>query len=122
MNASKLLLAAALAATLAGGTAFAAIGVAPASFTAASPTIPVPTKVVHPTGLPSRYENANVELTFILDTQGVPHEVRPVGLMASDLAARLLPAVSQWRFTPLTVNGHAVRGRVVLPLTLVDGT
>ena len=82
---------------------------------------PEPVKIVHPTGLSRRYENVSVKVTFTLDENGVPHDVQPYGWMDGDLANRLLPVVSQWRFTPSKADGHPVSTRVVMPLQLVEG-
>ncbi len=90
---------------------------APAQFTA-----PVPLTVVHPTNLPNAYRNVTVAVQVTIDRNGVAHNVLPVGDMPKDLASRLMPAVSQWTFTPArNAKGEAVQKTVILPLTLVDG-
>jgi outer membrane biosynthesis protein TonB len=88
----------------------------------AKATLPVPVSVVHPTNLPRQYENVTVQVELTVDAKGVPHNVKPAGQMPKDLAARLVPAVSQWRFEPAhTADGKAVAATVVLPLELVEG-
>jgi outer membrane biosynthesis protein TonB len=88
----------------------------------AKATLPVPVSVVHPTNLPRQYENVTVQVELTIDEKGVPHNVKPAGQMPKDLAARLVPAVSQWRFEPAhTADGKAVATTVVLPLELVEG-
>jgi hypothetical protein len=85
-------------------------------------SLPVPQSVVHPTGLPRQYENVTVQMALTVDESGVPHHVTTVGQVPKDLAARLIPVVSQWRFTPAhSADGKAIAATVVLPLELVDG-
>lgn len=83
-------------------------------------TLPIVTKMVHPDGLPTCYEGVTVTLAMTIDEKGVPHDVVPADRIAKDLAARLIPVVAQWRFTPCVVDGHAVARKVLLPLKLVD--
>lgn len=108
-----------LATSLLAATAFAA---APTSATAAtSDSIrPVPLEIVHPTGLPSRFKDATVELTFTIDETGNVRDIAPAGYMADDLAKKLIPVVAQWRFTPMIVDGRPVPVRVIFPLTLAE--
>ena len=83
---------------------------------------PVPVSIVHPTQLNQAYSNYTTTVSFVIDTEGRVHDVRPVGDMPKDLQARLLPAVSQWTFKPsVNAKGQAIERHVVLPLTLVDG-
>ncbi len=82
---------------------------------------PVPLKVVHPTNLPPSYENETVEVTFMLDAKGVPHDVKSMARLPEQVSKNLLPAVAQWRFTPFYRNGQATPTQVVLPLKLIDG-
>jgi outer membrane biosynthesis protein TonB len=116
-----------LAATLAGvafsaTNSFAAANDQCAACSTAKATLPVPISVVHPTNLPRQYENVTVQIELTIDENGVPHNVKPAGQMPKDLAARLLPAVSQWRFKPShTADGKAIATTVVLPLELVEG-
>ncbi len=89
---------------------------------ASSPEIaPVPVKAVHPTRIPLQYEGSEVALAMTIDKDGVPHDVRAAGWIPSDLAARVIPAVRQWRFSPAYVNHKPAAVSVVLPLKLVDG-
>lgn len=82
---------------------------------------PTPVSVVHPTDLPRQYENATVRVSMVIDRNGVPHDVKAVGPMDRALAERLLPVVSQWRFSPQLKDGKPVDASVVLPLQLIEG-
>ncbi|PTY08745.1 hypothetical protein DB347_04005 [Opitutaceae bacterium EW11] len=83
-------------------------------------TLPSPTKTVGFTQLPRRFENAVVNVTMVVDPQGVPHQIASERRMPEDLSARLMPALSQWRFSPaLDPKGNPVSMRVVIPLELV---
>lgn len=109
------LLTATLAGLLAASPAFAATSLTRPDALKA----PLPVSVVPPTGMPACYENSQIRVAFTLDQTGTPHHVVPVGAMPADLAARVIPAVSQWRFTPCTDrNGKAVPREVILPLLL----
>lgn len=115
-----LLIAALTGVVLSSSSAIAASADAPAKCDGATKKL-TPVHVVHPTELPRQYENVTVQLSMTIDEKGVPRDVQAIGQMPKDLAARLLPAVAQWRFTPNYVNGRPVATRVVLPLELVEG-
>ncbi|HVU35016.1 MAG TPA: energy transducer TonB [Opitutaceae bacterium] len=117
MKYSKFLLAAALAGALVSSRAFAAPTAAPAA-----KQLPVLVKVVHPTQLPPSFKDAGVTVSFELDEHGVPHQVAMVTYVPDTVAKHLLPAVAQWRFTPMLENGKPVKTRVIMPLKLVEGT
>lgn len=82
--------------------------------------LPAPSKVVGFTQLPRRFENAVVHVVLTVDEKGTPRDVAGWPRMPADLAERILPAVSQWTFTPaLDQDGNPRPMRVVLPLQLV---
>lgn len=115
-----------IAATLAGvalsANVFAATCDQCATGGTAKATLPIPQTVVHPTGLPRQYENVTVQFALTVDENGIPHNVTTVGQVPKDLATRLVPVVSQWRFTPAhSADGKAIASTVVMPLELVDG-
>lgn len=93
---------------------------APAAPAAAAPsaTKPYPIKVVNPTELPRSFSKSTVTLALKLDANGVPSEIQPISRVDKKVAARLVEAVSQWRFAPITVNGKPVAGPAVLPLEI----
>lgn len=106
--------------------ATASLASASPSTDAASPSAqrslrPEPRHVVTPLGLPSRFKGATVKLTFTIDAQGNVHDVAPVGRMPADLAKHLLPAIAQWKFSPMYENGQAVPVKVIFPLLLAEG-
>ncbi len=102
-------------------TALASLFVTAAFAAPAATTAPVPVKVVHPVNLPPSYENETVEVTFMLDAAGVPHNVKAVDRIPEQVSKNLLPAVAQWRFTPFYKDGQATPTRIVLPLKLING-
>ncbi|ACB74300.1 energy transducer TonB [Opitutus terrae] len=107
-----------LAAALLATGAAAATPDTPITADTASTVRPVPVQVVAPTGLPSRFKDATVKLTFIIDAAGNVHDVAPVGFMPEDLKQKLLPVIAQWKFQPMLENGRAVPVRAIFPLTL----
>ena len=84
-------------------------------------TLPVPVEVVHFSNLPRQYENVTIKLALTIDEKGQPHNVRAAEPIPADLAKRILPLVTQWRFTPSYVDGKPVTARVILPLELIEG-
>ena len=114
MKSANLLLAACLSGVLLAGPAFAV--------NSRSSTLPKPIKVVHPVDLPPSFKNAEVMLSFVLDQNGVPHDVTAVKYLPDSVANKLLPVVAQWRFTPMLKDGHPVQARVILPLKLIEGS
>jgi len=82
---------------------------------------PVVSKAVMPTGLPTRYEGATVEVAFTVDATGQPRNIQLLQESDSRLIKRLVLAISQWRFTPAQKNGVPVSTRVVMPLKLLAG-
>jgi len=82
---------------------------------------PTVTRVVNPTGLPQRVEGATVDVAFVIDRAGQPHNIRLLGSSDPALVQRLLPAIAQWRFTPAQKKGAPVASYVVMPIKLVAG-
>ncbi len=83
--------------------------------------MPVPIKVVSPTAIPRAYEDTTVELRLLIDQNGVPSEIEPVGMLPVQVSERLRTALRQWRFSPRYVGGQPVATRVQLPLHLIAG-
>ena len=80
--------------------------------------LPHPVKVVNVTDLPMTFVKSTVFVELRLDAQGVPTAVRALGPVDRSVAARVVSAVSQWRFTPKQVDGVPVAGQFVLPLEI----
>jgi TonB family protein len=83
----------------------------------AAPTV---TKVVHPTGLNRRYEGATITVSLTVDETGQAHDVRILSSDDPALARSLVPAITQWQFSPARKNGAPVPAQVVLPIQLVE--
>lgn len=79
-------------------------------------TNPYPVKVVKPTNLPRTFVKSTVNLALTVDENGVPKDIKPVGRVDKAVAARVIAAVSQWRFSPKQVDGVPVAGEFVLPV------
>lgn len=79
-------------------------------------TNPVPVKVVNPTNLPRTFVKSTVNIALTVDENGVPKDIQAVGRVDKALAARVVAAVAQWRFSPKQVDGVPVSGRFVLPI------
>lgn len=111
MNRFKLILSTLIASSILSTSAFATV----TQFNA----VPRPVEVVEPTDLPSRYVGETVNVTFLVDEMGNPSEIKLVDHADdTELANSLLPAMAQWKFTPLQKNGQAVSHRVMLPVEL----
>ena len=82
-------------------------------------TLTAPVKIVQPIGLSREFENFTIQLTFTIDETGTPRDIVPDKPLPAELSARLLPAFSQWKFSPVFRDGVAVPTRVALPLKLV---
>lgn len=118
MNSLKLLAGAVLFGGLISSSLFASDAVTGAKHgQSALSAVPHPSKVVAPEGLPRRFVGKTVKLTFTIDENGRPRDISMVKPTDRDLARSLVPALSQWRFTPAQENGVPVAKRVVLPLT-----
>lgn len=83
--------------------------------------VPVVAKVVNPTGLPQRAEGQTIDVAFTVDASGQPRNIRLLGVSDPTLSKSLIPALSQWRFTPVQKNGVPVSTHVVMPIKLLAG-
>ncbi|MBL9216410.1 MAG: TonB family protein [Opitutaceae bacterium] len=84
--------------------------------------VPVVNKVVNPTNLRRHHMGAEVEVAFTVDATGQPRDIRFVKPVDHELAARLMPALEQWRFTPAQKNGVPVPTKVVMPLKVISNS
>jgi len=121
MKTIKFLLGAALVGTLSTVSTFASTG-QPAAAVSGPTDKPSVLSTVSPTELPLRHEGALVEVTLVVDASGQPHSIHVVSPADPALAKRLVPAISQWRFSPAHRNGVPIATRVVLPLQLVSSS
>ncbi|MFI5356879.1 MAG: energy transducer TonB [Opitutales bacterium] len=113
MKTSRLFLCAGLASALLSTSVFA-------TDTQSDLTLPYPVKVVAPTQIPRRYIDSTVQVGFILDEEGCPHDIQVIQPQDQALAGRLIPALAEWRFAPATRHGLPVSRHVILPLTLAE--
>ena len=82
--------------------------------------VPVPAKIVSPTGLPCGLKGAKVTLKLTIDAAGQPHDITIVTGDTPMLRRSLVAAVSQWQFAPARRNGVPVSTKVVMPLRLEE--
>jgi TonB family protein len=80
--------------------------------------IPLPVKVVSPTGLPLSYKDKTVTVTMLIDREGQPQNVVIASPANPELSRLLVPVISQWRFSPARQDGVPVARQVKLPLHL----
>lgn len=80
-------------------------------------TAPSPSEVVAP-AFASRFEGDILRVRISIDELGKPSEVTVLNRTDRDLKKSIVEAVEQWRFTPATRDGKAVKSRVVLPIEL----
>jgi protein TonB len=85
------------------------------------PAVPVPVTVVTPS-VSSKYVGTSVQIEFVVDAAGKPTDLSVNSPVDSELAASVVDAVKQWRFTPALRDGAPVAAKVVLPITIIDGT
>ena len=97
---------------------FSGLGVASAVANSYDKNLPKPVVVVAPDNVPRNYVNTTVRNGMTLDENGYPSNIRVVSLASAYLAKSIVPAIAQWRFTPMQVNGKPVTQEVVLPLEL----
>ena len=99
MNRIKIIITAPIASSLISTSAFAAVGQVD--------TKPRPIHVVQPTELPHRYIGKTVNVSFLLDESGNASDVRLLDhANDTELAESLLPALAQWKFTPMQKALH----------------
>jgi TonB family protein len=112
-------------AVLAGGivsSTFANVETATAWPQVAQADKPTVAKVVEPTGVPQQMEGATIQVAFTVDQNGAPQHIRLLTSYNPALERSLLPALAQWRFTPVQKNGAPVSTRVVMPLKLISNS
>lgn len=80
--------------------------------------IPLPLKVVAPSGLPRSFQGTTINVTMLIDRDGRPQDVRIVSPISSELAALLMPVLTQWRFSPAMKDGVPFAQKVELPIHL----
>ena len=83
------------------------------------PGVPVPVTVVSPTVGPE-FNGGQVQLEFLVDTEGKPTEFSIKFSTDDVLATAVVKAVKQWRFLPAEVDGKPVATKVALPVKVVD--
>jgi TonB family protein len=80
---------------------------------------PVPTSVIMPE-VSARFAGKQVVLEFVVDTAGKPTSITSVTPDAdAELVAKVTEAVSQWKFSPVVVDGKPVARKVALPVNIV---
>jgi len=87
------------------------------SFQGARPEVPVPLQVIAPE-LQSEMEGV-VELTFVVNTQGIPTDIAVSSSSNIKLETPVKDAVAQWKFAPAKRNGEPIARKVVLPVRCV---
>ena len=87
------------------------------SYQGTGPEMPVPLAVVTPT-LRAAAEG-QVELTFVVNAQGVPTEIGIKSATDKALVAPAKDAISRWKFAPAKENGEPVARKVLLPMRFV---
>ena len=84
-----------------------------------SSDIPVPVAVVSPS-VSREYAGSTVELEFTVNAAGKPTDLSVKSSPDNTLAAAVVDAVKQWKFTPAQINGSPVAKKVFLPVKIVD--
>ena len=82
--------------------------------------VPLPVKIVSPTGLPQSAKDKTITFTMIIDRDGKPQNVTPVSPIEPAVAKILVPVVSKWQFTPAQQDGVAVARKIMLPIHLTE--
>lgn len=83
------------------------------------PAVPVPISVVSPEV--EWYDVGQAcQVEFVVDTTGRTSGFAVKSTTDRDLAAAVVDAVKQWRFTPAQQNGVPVATRVILPVRVVS--
>ncbi|PTY02466.1 hypothetical protein DB347_23985 [Opitutaceae bacterium EW11] len=78
---------------------------------------PVPVAVVAP--WISSPKTGEVDLEFVVDTQGRPKQITVKSASSSALISPVTAAVSEWKFIPAEKNGVPVERKVILPVRIV---
>ena len=82
------------------------------------PGIPVPITVVSP-DVGGYDVGKSVQVEFVVDTTGHTSDFTIKSATDRDLAAAVVDALKQWRFTPALQNGAPVATKVILPVRIV---
>jgi TonB family protein len=81
---------------------------------------PVPTSVIMPE-VSHKFAGKQVVLEFVVDPTGKPTFITSVTPGAdAELVASVAEAVSQWKFSPVLVDGKPVARKVALPVNIVS--
>lgn len=83
-------------------------------------TLPYATKTVSPESISPRFLYETAKVGFMIDEHGRPENVHLIYPQDAELAAKLVPAIEQWKFEPATKDGVPVKQAVVLPVQLGD--
>jgi TonB family protein len=80
---------------------------------------PVQIKMVKPVlGYDQERSGGNVLISFVVDRDGTPKDIKVESSSDSEFARRCVEAVMQWRFKPGSIKGVPVKTRVSLPIKL----
>jgi len=80
---------------------------------------PVQIKMVKPVlGYDLTRTGGNALISFIVDRDGTPKDIKVESTSDSDFGRRCVEAVMQWRFRPGSIKGVPVKTRVSLPIKL----
>lgn len=80
--------------------------------------VPLPVKVVEPSGLPWNYRRTTFNVTMLVDRDGRPQNIKIASPASAEMTKLLVSALSQWRFSPAMEGGVPVSRMVTLPLDL----
>lgn len=80
--------------------------------------IPVPLAVVTPQ-VHTEYAGTTVNVTFTVETNGKPEDIRIAGAPDSVLADQVTAAMARWRFAPAKRAGQVVAMKVEVPIRIV---
>ncbi len=80
--------------------------------------VPLPIKIVAPTGLPWNYRAATIHVTMLIDREGRPQNIEIGSRANPEVTQLLVSALVQWRFSPALKDGVPVEQRVTLPIRL----
>jgi hypothetical protein len=82
--------------------------------------LPSVIKTVRFKGVPSRFNDSVVKVLMTIDESGSPRDIDGLEPMPRALANSLIPALSQWQFTPACDKaGKPISLRIMLPIRLV---
>lgn len=80
---------------------------------------PLPIKTVQPVVAdPGRFKDKFAMVSVVVDTQGMPTDVKVERSNDDEFAVLCLEAIRQWRFTPGMIRGQPVKARVTVPFAV----